>query len=253
MDNQISIKKEQTLRIGGFVPFTLVDYPEHISAIIFCQGCCWHCPYCHNQELIDINATTENAPSWLEILSFLRKRKGLLDAVVFSGGEPLLQPYLKQAIKEVKDLGFAAVLHTNGHNPDFLKDILPDLEWVGLDIKAPLSEYEIAVFADSESQEKIKKLNIGNKIEQSLDSILSSGINFECRTTLDPRILTKDKLREIAKFLSSKGVKHYAIQKYQKIDNSPSQPSDNEINSFFTDTALLAELKSLFPDFIVRQ
>ena len=241
------------MRIGGFVPFTLVDYPEHISAIVFCQGCCWHCPYCHNQELIDINYKNENAPAWNEILSFLRNRKGLLDAVVFSGGEPLLQTYLKQAIKQVKELGFAAVLHTNGHNPAFLSDILPELKWVGMDVKAPFPDYHKAVFADLEKQKKLKTLNVGKNVEESLDLLLKSSIEFECRTTLDPRVLSKDDLRQIARCLSEKGVKTYAIQKYRKTDDSPSQPSDNDINSFFKDKELLSELNKLFPNFIVRE
>lgn len=253
MDISVSKEKGQTLRIGGFVPFTLVDYPEHISAIIFCQGCCWHCPYCHNPELIDINGKIDNAPSWEDILAFLKKRKGLLDAVVFSGGEPLLQPYLKQAVQEVKTLGFAAVLHTNGHNPSLLESILPDLEWVGMDVKAPFAEYHRAVFADNARQDKIKTLNVGEKVSESLDLLLSSGIEFECRTTLDPRILNKDMLREVARTLSERGVKSYAIQKYRKTDDSDSQPSNMDINSFFNDKELLAELDSLFPDFIVRQ
>ena len=241
------------MRIGGFVPFTLVDYPEHISAVVFCQGCCWHCPYCHNPDLIDINNKIQNAPSWDDILAFLNKRIGLLDAIVFSGGEPILQPYLRHAEKQVKEVGFAAVLHTNGHNPALLADILPELQWVGLDIKAPFTVYHKAVFADAERQDKIKNLNIGKEVEKSLNILLSSNVDFECRTTLDPRILNKDMLREIAGCLSGKGVKTYAIQKYRKTDDSDKQPSDKEINAFFDDKELLNELTALFPNFIVRQ
>ena len=245
--------KEQTLRIGGFVPFTLVDYPEHISAVIFCQGCCWNCPYCHNKGLIDLHNISENTPIWDDIIAFLKRRKGLLDAVVFSGGEPLLQSYLLSAVQEVKNLGFAAVLHTNGHAPNLLSKIVPYLDWVGLDIKAPFAEYYKAICSDSSLIDKFKNLNFGEKVKESLEILLSSKIDFECRTTLDPRIINNNMLIDIAKSISAMGVKNYAIQQYRKTDNLQDQPSDREITSFFENEELLAELSSLFPNFIVRK
>jgi len=103
------------LKIGGVIPFTTIDYPGHLAAVLFCQGCPWRCGYCHNQELLD-----ETAPakfSWDEVLAFLERRRELLDAVVFSGGEPTMQPGLLQAIGTVKSMGFLAGLHTGGAFP----------------------------------------------------------------------------------------------------------------------------------------
>ncbi len=244
---------EQTLLVGGIVPFTTLDYPEHLSAVVFCHGCCWHCPYCHNQEIIDINKPVKYAPSWESVINFLSQRQGLLDAVVFSGGEPLLQPAIKSAIKQVKDMGFKVALHTNGHNPQMLAEVLPDISWIGLDIKTVFSEYYKAVSKDPSFWDKIKSQNFGKAVEKSLDTILKAGTDFECRTTLDPRVVSKDELKRIAKALSEKGVKTYAIQEYRKTDESPDQPSNAAISSFFTDAELLAEIKPLFPHFIIRR
>ena len=243
----------QGLVVGGIVPVTTIDYPEHLSAVIFCQGCCWHCPYCHNAGIIDANAVIPGAPKWEEVLDFLDKRKGLLDAVVFSGGEPLVQPFIRTAIKQVREKGFAIALHTNGHNPELLAEILPDIEWVGLDIKAPLADYHKAVSETEDDWAKMKAHNFGAKVSQSLDILLKSGISFEVRTTLDPRIITKDMLKELATELSARKVSTYAIQEYRKTGNDSAQPSDADIHSFFTDTELLKELSSLFPEFIVRR
>ena len=90
-------------RIGGFVPFSATDYPDHLSAVVFCQGCPWRCGYCHNVHLQPATNATELA--WNSILSFLERRRGLLDAVVFSGGEPTLQHALAGAMRAVKALG----------------------------------------------------------------------------------------------------------------------------------------------------
>ncbi len=243
----------QELVIGGLVPVTTIDYPEHLSAVIFCQGCCWRCPYCHNYEILDSSVRIPGSPTWEDVLAFLDKRKGLLDAVVFSGGEPLLQPFISTAIKQVRSRGFSVALHTNGYNPTLLRTILPDIEWVGIDIKAPFSDYYKAISSSSSDWEKVKRHNFGNKVKESLDILLESGISFEARTTLDPRVISKAMLKSLAKELSSRGVHTYAIQEYRKTDTSSEQPSSSDISSFFTDKELIEELRCLFPEFIVRR
>ena len=85
-----------TLRIGGITPLTTIDFPGRLAAVLYCQGCPWRCSYCHNPELLD--ATTPAEMDWPQVLAFLRKRQGLLDGVVFSGGEPTLQAGLPQAL-----------------------------------------------------------------------------------------------------------------------------------------------------------
>jgi len=101
-----------SLVVGGFVPLTTIDFPDHLSAVIFCQGCPFDCPYCHNPDLIVKRVKSKY--NWSTIISFLIKRRGLLEAVVFSGGEPTLQKELINAIHIVKKLGFKIGLHTAG-------------------------------------------------------------------------------------------------------------------------------------------
>ena len=100
-----SLAPAHTLRIGGITPLTTIDFPGRLAAVLYCQGCPWRCSYCHNPELLD--ATTPAEMDWPQALAFLRKRQGLLDGVVFSGGEPTLQAGLPQALEQVRALGFA--------------------------------------------------------------------------------------------------------------------------------------------------
>ena len=127
------------LRSGGFVPFTSTDYPDALAAVVFCQGCPWRCRYCHNPHLIPAHGSDER--DFGRILAWLATRRRLLDAVVFSGGEPTAQGELPAAIDAVRALGFAVGVHTNGAYPRRLARILPQLDWVGIDVKAPAADY----------------------------------------------------------------------------------------------------------------
>lgn len=192
------------LHLGGFIPLTTLDYPDHLSAVVFCQGCEWRCDYCHNPELLakKPKKNTEITYQWDDILDFLQHRQGLLDAVVFSGGEPLLQTGLAAAIKEVKALGFQIALHTSGNDPQQLVNLLPQLDWVGLDIKALPSEYPaLTHHADS-----------GQQAWQSLQLLLDSGVDYEVRTTVHPAFFTPESLLDLAQQLATQGVTHYVVQ-----------------------------------------
>ena len=123
------------LRVGGLERLSMCDWPGELAATIFCQGCPWDCPYCHNPHLLPVTGRHEIA--WREVVDFLKSRRGLLDGVVFSGGEPTLQSALPQAIAEVRDLGFRIGLHTAGPYPGRLAQVLPLVDWVGFDIKTP--------------------------------------------------------------------------------------------------------------------
>ena len=103
------------IRIGGIEKFSIVDFPNRMSAVVFMQGCPWRCPFCHNTHLQDVNAETNIV--WKKFTDFLEQRKGMLDAVVFSGGEPLVQDTLGAAMDEVKALGYQIGLHTGGYRP----------------------------------------------------------------------------------------------------------------------------------------
>jgi pyruvate formate lyase activating enzyme len=128
------------LRVGGLTQLSAVDYPGgKLAAVVFCQGCAWRCGYCHNRHLLEKSSFHEIP--WEHILAFLRKRRGLLDAVVFSGGEPTLQRSLKSAVAQVKSMGYLVGLHTAGIVPRRLAEVLPLLDWVGMDVKAPWEEH----------------------------------------------------------------------------------------------------------------
>lgn len=129
------------LKVGGFLPFSLLDYPKHLSAVIFCQGCSWRCRYCYNTQLQPFVSQNKPKAEWARILTFLQQRQGLLEGVVFSGGEPILQPYLIQAIEEVKTLGFKIGLHSAGPSVYHFSRLLSYVNWVGLDVKAPPVKY----------------------------------------------------------------------------------------------------------------
>jgi pyruvate formate lyase activating enzyme len=155
---------------------TTLDFPGELSAVIFCQGCPWRCRYCHNSELIPRRGKT--SIPWSEVIEFLQKRRGLLDAVVFSGGEPTLQRALPSAISQVKAIGYKIGLHTGGPYPERLKEILPYLDWVGLDIKAMEENYaEVTGVKDS-----------GKKAWESAKILIESGVAHEIRTTVHPAL-----------------------------------------------------------------
>ena len=123
------------LRIAAVTPFTSSDFPGKLSAVVFLRGCPWRCAYCHNRWMRTRRAE-ESDPKWEDVEALLKKRRGLLDGVVFSGGEPCMDPALPAAVRLVKDLGYAVGLHTSGAYPRHLKDCVNLLDWVGLDVKA---------------------------------------------------------------------------------------------------------------------
>lgn len=196
----------QVIKIGGLVPLTTIDFPEHLSAVIFCQGCPLRCLYCHNPSLMPLTQKiANNNYSWYNIKSFLMNRVGLLEAVVFSGGEPTLQRGLIKAIDFIKNLGFKIGLHTAGPYPERLKQILPYLDWIGMDIKAPFEQYE--------SITMIK--NSGKRALESAKLILDSKVLYEFRTTVHPKLLTDQQIISIKNTLKNMGAKNHKIQPFR--------------------------------------
>lgn len=188
------------LRVGGLTPLTTVDYPGELAAVVFCQGCPWRCAYCHNGHLIPARGGA--TIPWAAVLSFLETRRGLLDAVVFSGGEPTLQSGLGMALRAVRDLGFKVGLHTAGPYPDRLGRVLPLVDWVGLDIKALPEDYpEITGVASS-----------GVRAWTSLRLLLDAGVAHEVRTTPLPGRDGPAHLAPLASRLAEIGVVSHRIQ-----------------------------------------
>jgi pyruvate formate lyase activating enzyme len=191
------------LRIGGWEPLSLVDWPGQLAAVLFLQGCGWRCRYCHNPDLIP-RRTPARIP-WEQVEAFLAQREGLLDGVVFSGGEPLLQSgALATAIDEVRARGFRIGLHTGGPHPRLLHDLLPGLDWVGLDVKAPWDRYGRVAGRDQ-----------GARTRESLARLVDSGVRYEVRTTWHPSLLSPGDLQVIARQLEEAGVRHWVLQRFQ--------------------------------------
>jgi pyruvate formate lyase activating enzyme len=190
----------ERLRIGGLTRCSSVDFPGRLAAVVFLQGCPWSCAYCHNPSLLDANG--EAPLSWLEVRGFLQGRRGLLDAVVFSGGEPTLQPALGAALDEVRAMGFQTALHTGGAYPERLEELLHRLDWVGLDIKAPWNKLSAVTGAPGSAA----------RVKASLVRLLQSGVRYECRTTWHPGLFALDELQQMAGELASLGVTDWALQ-----------------------------------------
>lgn len=187
------------LRVGGLTRLTTLDYPGELAAVVFCRGCPWRCCYCHNHHLL--GPATASLLPWSEVMAFLRSRQGLLDAVVFSGGEPTAQAALPAAIQAVRALGYRIGLHTSGAYPERLSPILPSVAWVGLDIKALPEDYPAITGVPGS----------GERAWASLRRLLESEVNLEVRTTLMPT-WTPEYVRALSKRLAAVGVRHYALQ-----------------------------------------
>jgi pyruvate formate lyase activating enzyme len=188
--------------IGGLQKSSLIDYPEKISAIIFTQGCNFRCPYCHNPNLV--NGELEMGNGEAKILEFLSSRIGKLDGVVITGGEPTLHKDLPEFIKQIKDLGFAIKLDTNGTNPDMLQQLIDEklIDYVAMDIKAPIEKYNEIVYT---------KVNIDN-ILKSIKILKNSNIDYEFRTTVVKSQLSRADFEKIGALID--GAPKYYLQKF---------------------------------------
>ncbi|HUH59847.1 MAG TPA: anaerobic ribonucleoside-triphosphate reductase activating protein [Candidimonas sp.] len=225
--------------MGGVTPFTATDYPGLLASVVFVQGCPWRCGYCHNPEL---QARTRRSQiSWDDVIGLLKRRVGLVDAVVFSGGEPTVDPALADAITEVRRLGFKIGMHSGGTHVSRLKSVLPLLDWIGLDIKAPLASYAKTTGVAAS----------GQHAWASLDAVLASGVDYECRTTAHPALLPEAQMWSLAQTLSGMGVRRYALQLFRAqgcVDNAliggrmPAYP----------DPELIKAIAGLFPAFEFR-
>jgi len=197
------IRNEEGLRLGGRTPLSTLDYPGELAAVLFCRGCPWRCPYCHNAALREGEGEADE--DFAGALSWLESRRGLLDAVVFSGGEPTRQKGLGAAMAAVRDLGFKIGLHTAGMFPDALADVLPACDWVGCDIKAPATAYD-------------RITGIANSAEPALASLQllnQAHVAFEVRTTWHPALLDRADMTSLADELDRQEVPTWVIQPFQ--------------------------------------
>lgn len=225
--------------VAGLVPFTTIDFPGYLAAVIFFKGCPLRCPFCHNPELQESDGKGEM--TWSDIISFLSRRKGKLDGVVLSGGEPLMQPDIVEIAKQIKELKFKVGVHTSGVYPDKLKEMASYVDWIGLDIKAPWAKYDMLS----------GRSNMAAKVQESLQFLLERKMAFETRTTCDPAYLVPADILQIAQDLKEKGVKSYALQHYRTYPGDKNPPEQSAINLFFNNENLV-QIEKLFPNLIVR-
>ncbi|MBK9234751.1 MAG: anaerobic ribonucleoside-triphosphate reductase activating protein [Rhodoferax sp.] len=195
----------KSLKVGGVTPFSATDYPGKLAAVVFVQGCPWRCGYCHNPHLQ--TRTGADALTWEQVLARLRRRVGLLDAVVFSGGEPTIDAALAQAMREVRSLGFGVGLHTAGTYPRRLAEVLPLVDWVGMDIKAGFEAYDAVTRITDSARHALA----------SAELVLASGVAHEFRTTVHPQLHTEADIFALAQSLSNMGVRHYAVQQFRAV------------------------------------
>lgn len=228
------------LKVGGVTPFTATDYPGQIAAVVFVQGCPWRCGYCHNPHLQP--RVAEGPLDWTRIRSLLQRRTGLIDAVVFSGGEPTIDPNLENAIREVRDMGFKVGLHSGGIYQNRFSEILPLLDWVGFDIKAPFDHRYERITGAADSAEAALA---------GVRAVISSGVDYEFRTTVHPALLAEDDIMVLAQTLSGMGAANYALQLFRE-QGCSSTALKMAAGSDFPGDDLVQRVAALFPKFTLR-
>jgi pyruvate formate lyase activating enzyme len=199
---------DEPVRIGGVVPLTTVDFPGRLACVIFCQGCPWRCRYCHNPHLQSFRPWKEaKTPSWEEMLVFLEKRQGLLDGVVFSGGEPTFQKDLRRAMTDVRKMGFDVGMHTAAPDFDRFSRVVDLVDWVGIDVKAPFSPKYHEVVGTIVDPDNVRK---------SLEFLIANGISYQVRTTCHPLLLSGQDLADLQGQLQKMGARPSIIQEFRR-------------------------------------
>ena len=190
--------------INGMQKLTLLDFPEHVACTVFLAGCDLRCPFCHNASLV--TGAPEAVMSEEKFFSFLDKRRGVLDGVAITGGEPLLRHDIKEFALKIKERGFAVKLDTNGTHPDALADIIGAgaVDYVAMDIKNSPAKYAVTTGAEDIDLEAVRR---------SVGILLSGKVGYEFRTTVVHELHTADDIREIGRMI--KGAGRYFLQQFR--------------------------------------
>ncbi len=191
------------MKIVDIQRFSLIDYPGKICAIIFTPGCNFRCPYCHNPELVESFPSGKGVAE-RTLMAFLEQRRGKLDAVSITGGEPLLQRGLISFVERVRGLGYLVKIDTNGSRPDILRKLIdkPIVDYIAMDVKAPLEKYEEIVASPVKPEQ----------IEESIHLIMKAGIDYEFRTTIVQSLLTEQDVVRIGTLI--RGANRYVLQRF---------------------------------------
>ena len=213
------------MKIYGLQKLTLLDFPGCTACTVFLAGCDLRCPFCHNAELIraEIPPVMEEE----ELLAFLRKRRGLLDGVVFTGGEPLLHPDLPVLMEKTRSLGYRIKLDTNGCHPEALADVLRQnlADYIAMDIKNSPERYAVTSGTDRVDLDKISR---------SISLLMTEAPDYEFRTTVVAQLHDEDSFRDIGTWI--RGARRYFLQSFTDRDSVPfaglSAPSPEEMRHY---------------------
>lgn len=226
--------------ISGLQKLTLLDYPGKTACLIFTQGCNFRCPFCHNRDLLGCSDTNCPIIEEASIFEYLEKRKGLLDGVCITGGEPLLQKDIKKFIQKIKNMGYQVKLDTNGSNPVKLKELISEhlVDYVAMDIKNDFTHYD-ETSGTNPNIESIKK---------SIDIIDNSDIDHEFRTTIVKELHTIKELERICKYIKPK-TKYY-LQNYRDCNTVLQKGLRGFNKEELID--MVKKLQSTYPNVMVR-
>ena len=226
--------------IDGFSKLTLLDYPENVACIIWTRGCNFRCPFCQNSELIKMTKDEGNIKEE-DVLSYLEKRKGILDGIVISGGEPTMQKGLYEFIKKVKTIGLNVKLDTNGFNPKVLKKLIDDnlLDYVAVDIKNDLDHYDKIC--------GLNKITLDNLLE-TIKILENSHILYEFRTTVMKNYHNEQRIENILSLIGKNA--NYYLQNFKDseyvLDKTLESFSNDELMHIYND------LKLKYPNIGIR-
>lgn len=187
---------------GGVQTVSLIDYPDNVTMVFFTVGCNFRCPFCHNPDLI-FNA--QNTFGNEKALELIKEKKGLINSVTITGGEPTLHEDLPVFIREIKKMGLKVKLDSNGSFPSMLKECIDDLDYIAMDVKTSLSKYKLVGYTDLE------------KISESIQLIKNKAKDYEFRATLAPGIINVDDLKEVGDLV--KGAKRFYLQQFRQGNN----------------------------------
>jgi pyruvate formate lyase activating enzyme len=190
------------MKIAAFRPFSLSDYPGKTATLVFTQGCNFRCPYCHNPSLTTMNSDTSVSIDF--VMDFLSHRRGKLEGVVITGGEPTLQDELPEFLRRVKELGYRVKLDTNGSHPEIVEELLEEklLDYIAMDIKGPPGSYERIVN---------RPVNM-DVIRRTIDLVMGSGLEYEFRTTVVKSFLQPGDLAACGRLTA--GARLYVLQTF---------------------------------------
>jgi pyruvate formate lyase activating enzyme len=191
--------------IKGFIKTSLIDYPGKIACVLFMGGCNFRCPYCYNTDLV-FHSSSLPSPTQEDLAKFLHSRRGWLDGVVVSGGEPTIHQDLPQLLEWIKGFGYAVKLDTNGSNPLMLQKLLEGglVDYVAMDVKAPLSPERYRLFSQGNG--------IG-EVRTAVEILMSSSVPYEFRTTVVPGLISREDILQIAQEL--KGAQRFYLQQFK--------------------------------------